>query len=86
MSFASRQIRYTLGTKGQGAGTFIIGPTDGIVKLAKDLDYEDLRQPKNYVLQITASEDLGGFSTSVEVHKSLLYIDFLIISFNYLEF
>lgn len=67
MSFSSRQIRYALGNKGQGAGTFIIGPTDGVVKLAKDLDYEDLRQPKNYALQITATEDSGGFSTSVEV-------------------
>lgn len=67
MSFANRQIRYILGNKGQGAGTFTIGPSDGVVKLAKDLDYEDLRQPKKYALQITATEDSGGFSTSVEV-------------------
>ncbi|KAG8184279.1 hypothetical protein JTE90_004606 [Oedothorax gibbosus] len=67
MSFANRQIRYVLGSKGQGAGTFTIGPTDGIVKLAKDLDYEDLRQPKKYSLPITATEDSGGFSTSVEL-------------------
>ncbi|GFY53896.1 neural-cadherin [Trichonephila inaurata madagascariensis] len=68
MSFANRQIRYVLGTKGQGAGTFTIGPTDGIVKLAKDLDYEDLRQPKKYLLQITAAEESGGFQTSVELN------------------
>ncbi|XP_015922304.1 neural-cadherin-like isoform X1 [Parasteatoda tepidariorum] len=68
MSFANRQIHYILRTKGQGAGTFIIGPTDGIVKLAKDLDYEDLRQPKKFSLQITATEDSGGFSTNVELN------------------
>ncbi|VVD01806.1 unnamed protein product [Leptidea sinapis] len=41
-SFADREIRYTLKAQGQGAGTFNIGPTSGIVKLAKELDFEDL--------------------------------------------
>lgn len=67
MSFSSRQIRYTLRAQGLGAGTFTVGPTDGLVKLAKDLDYEDLRQPKSYSLLITATEDSGGFSTSVDL-------------------
>lgn len=53
--------------QGQGAGTFNIGPTSGIVKLAKELDFEDLRQPHVYSLVVTATEDSGGFSTSVEV-------------------
>ncbi|GBM06860.1 Neural-cadherin [Araneus ventricosus] len=66
-SFADREIRYTLRAQGKGAGTFNIGPTTGVVKLAKDLDYEDLRQPKSYSLIVTATEDSGGFSTSVEV-------------------
>lgn len=67
-SFADREIRYTLKAQGQGAaGTFNIGPTTGIVKLAKELDFEDLRQPHIYSLIVTATEDSGGFSTSVEL-------------------
>ncbi|CAL7951403.1 unnamed protein product [Xylocopa violacea] len=67
-SFADREIRYTLKAQGQGAaGTFNIGPTTGIVKLAKELDFEDLRQPHIYSLLVTATEDSGGFSTSVEL-------------------
>ena len=66
-SFADREIRYTLKAQGKGAGTFNIGPTSGIVKLAKELDYEDLRQPKSYQLVVTATEDSGGFSTSVDL-------------------
>lgn len=69
-SFADREIRYTLKAQGQGAGTFNIGPTSGIVKLAKELDFEDLRQPHVYSLVVTATEDSGGFSTSVEVSIS----------------
>ncbi len=68
-SFAEREIRYTLKATGQGAGTFNIGPTTGNVRLAKDLDFEDLRQPHVYQLQVTATEDSGGFSTSVEVSR-----------------
>ncbi|XP_017787655.1 PREDICTED: neural-cadherin-like [Habropoda laboriosa] len=67
-SFADREIRYTLKAQGQGAaGTFNIGPSTGIVKLAKELDFEDLRQPHIYSLLVTATEDSGGFSTSVEL-------------------
>ncbi|XP_015602417.1 neural-cadherin isoform X3 [Cephus cinctus] len=67
-SFADREIRYTLKAQGQGAaGTFNIGPTSGIVKLAKELDFEDLRQPHIYSLIVTATEDSGGFSTTVEL-------------------
>ena len=70
-SFADREIRYTLKAKqgsGQGtAGTFNIGPSSGIVKLAKELDFEDLRQPHVYSLEVTATEDSGGFSTTVDV-------------------
>lgn len=72
-SFADREIRYTLKAQGQGAGTFNIGPTSGIVKLAKELDFEDLRQPHVYSLIVTATEDSGGFSTSVEVCTSINY-------------
>lgn len=68
-SFADREIRYTLKAQGQGAGTFNIGPSSGIVKLAKELDFEDLRQPHVYSLVVTATEDSGGFSTSVEVRR-----------------
>jgi hypothetical protein len=66
-SFADRDIRYTLRAQGKGAGTFNIGLTSGVVKLAKELDYEELRQPKTYSLIVTAIEDSGGFSTSVEL-------------------
>ncbi|CAF4759505.1 unnamed protein product [Pieris macdunnoughi] len=66
-SFADREIRYTLKAQGQGAGTFNIGPSSGIVKLAKELDFEDLRQPHVYSLVVTATEDSGGFSTSVDL-------------------
>nr|BAD91055.1 Af2-cadherin [Artemia franciscana] len=67
-SFAERDIRYTLKAQGgQGAGTFTIGPTTGNVRLAKELDFEDLRQPHIYSLVVTATEDSGGFSTSVEL-------------------
>lgn len=40
------------------------------MKLAKELDFEDLRQPHVYSLVVTATEDSGGFSTSVEVSIS----------------
>lgn len=73
-SFADREIRYTLKAQGQGAGTFNIGPTSGIVKLAKELDFEDLRQPHVYSLVVTATEDSGGFSTSVEVCKTIYLV------------
>lgn len=77
-SFADREIRYTLKAQGQGAGTFNIGPSSGIVKLAKELDFEDLRQPHVYSLVVTATEDSGGFSTSVEVtfKMSQLHLNF----------
>lgn len=74
-SFADREIRYTLKAQGQGAGTFNIGPTSGIVKLAKELDFEDLRQPHVYSLIVTATEDSGGFSTSVDVSKWHILFD-----------
>ena len=35
--------------------------------MAKELDFEDLRQPHIYQLLVTATEDSGGFSTSVEL-------------------
>ena len=73
-SFADREIRYTLKAKGQGAGTFNIGPSSGIVKLAKELDFEDVRQPHIYQLVVTATEDSGGFSTSVDVRYKFIYI------------
>ncbi|XP_017766893.1 PREDICTED: neural-cadherin isoform X1 [Eufriesea mexicana] len=67
-SFADREIRYTLKAQVQGAaGTFNIGPTTGIVRLAKELDFEDLRQPHIYSLIVTATEDSGGFSTTVDL-------------------
>ncbi|XP_076224094.1 neural-cadherin isoform X3 [Nomia melanderi] len=67
-SFADREIRYTLKAQGQGAaGTFNIGANSGIVKLAKELDFEDFRQTHIYSLVVTATEDSGGFSTSVEL-------------------
>ena len=66
-SFADRDIRYTLkANNGQGAGTFNIGPSSGIVNLAKELDFEDLNQHHIYQLLVTATEDSGGFSTSYE--------------------
>ena len=33
----------------------------------QELDFEDLRQPHIYQLLVTATEDSGGFSTSVEL-------------------
>lgn len=60
-SFADREIRYSLRAQGKGAGTFNIAPSSGIVKLTKDLDYEDLRQPKQYSLIVTVSR----FSLSI---------------------
>jgi len=79
-SFADREIRYTLKAQGQGAaGTFNIGPTSGIVKLAKELDFEDLRQPHIYSLIVTATEDSGGFSTSVEVSE-FMFLNFCPVS------
>ena len=83
-SFADREIRYTLKAQGQGAGTFNIGPSSGIVKLAKELDFEDLRQPHIYQLLVTATEDSGGFSTSVEVRYFLYSINFTVLTFRYI--
>ena len=66
-SFSDREIRYTLQPKGRGAGTFIIEPTTGKIRLAKELDYEDVRQPRSYALRVNASEDSGGFTSSTDV-------------------
>lgn len=74
-SFAEREIRYSLRAQGKGAGTFNIHASSGVVKLAKDLDYEDLRQPKQYSLIVTATEDSGGFSTSVELLIKILDVN-----------
>lgn len=83
-SFADREIRYTLKAQGQGAaGTFNIGPTSGIVKLAKELDFEDLRQPHIYSLIVTATEDSGGFSTSVEVSGFTFFSNYKVLFYCY---
>ena len=78
-SFAEREIRYTLKAKGQGAGTFNIGATSGVVKLAKELDFEDVRHPHIYQLVVTATEDSGGFSTSVDVSLKFMIFFFCYI-------
>ena len=55
-------FRYTLEVRGQGAGTFKIDPSTGIVKLAKELDFDDLRQPQIYnLISVTATEVSGTF-------------------------
>lgn len=66
-SFSDREIRYTLQARGKGAGTFIIDANSGKIKLAKEIDFEDMRQPKTYTLRVNASEDSGGFTTSTDV-------------------
>ncbi len=38
--------------------------------------FEDLRQPHIYQLLVTATEDSGGFSTSVEVRPVLYVLQF----------
>jgi hypothetical protein len=47
------------------------------------LDFEDLRQPHIYQLLVTATEDSGGFSTSVELtirnaHKFQPFLSFYV--------
>ena len=66
-SFTEDDIFYTLKSKGRGAETFNINSRTGKVRLTKDLNFEDMRQPKVYALIVTATEDSGGFSTSVEL-------------------
>lgn len=66
-SFSDREIKYTLQVKNRGTGTFVIDPITGKIKLAKELDYEDTQQPKSYIIQVNASEDSGGFTSSTEV-------------------
>lgn len=68
-SFSDREIRYSLNNyKGnKGAGIFTIDPISGKIRLAKELDFEDMRQPKSYVFTAVASEDSGGYSSSAEV-------------------
>lgn len=74
-SFSDREIRYTLQVKNKGTGTFIIEPMSGKIKLAKELNYEDVSQPKTYFLMVNASEDSGGFSSSTEVTVSVIDIN-----------
>lgn len=74
-SFSDREIRYTLQVRNKGAGTFIIEPMSGKIKLAKELDYEDLSQPKTYYLMVNASEDSGGFTSSTEVTLSVVDVN-----------
>lgn len=74
-SFSEREIRYTLQAKNKGTGTFIIEPTTGKIKLARELDYEDLRQPKSYILKVNASEDSGGFTSSTEVTVGIIDVN-----------
>jgi hypothetical protein len=48
----------------------------------QELDFEDLRQPHIYQLLVTATEDSGGFSTSVELtirnNHNFTYLSLLI--------
>lgn len=74
-SFSDREIRYTVQAKNRGTGTFIIEPTTGKIKLAKELDYEDLRQPRSYTLRVNASEDSGGFTSSTDVTVSVIDVN-----------
>lgn len=74
-SFADRTLRYTLKANGNGAGTFNIDPNTGIVKLAKELDFEEMRQPKTYNLVVTATEDSGGFSASADLNIKVLDVN-----------
>lgn len=74
-SFSDREIRYTLQAKNKGAGTFIIEPISGKIKLAKELDYEDMRQPKSYQLQVNASEDSGGLTSTTDVTIAVLDVN-----------
>lgn len=74
-SFSDREIRYTLQAKGRGAGTFIIEPTTGKIRLAKEVDYEDMRQPKSYTLRVNASEDSGGFTSSTDITIGILDVN-----------
>lgn len=74
-SFSDREIRYTLQAKNKGSGTFIIEPGSGKIKLAKELDFEDLRQPKTYILRVNASEDSGGFTSSIDVTVTILDVN-----------
>lgn len=66
-SFSDREIRYVLQARGRGTGTFVIDATTGKIKLAKELDYEDINQPKTYTLRVNASEDSGGFMSYTDV-------------------
>lgn len=69
-SFSGREIRYTIQAAKQnrgGTGVFTIEPTTGKIRLAKELDYEDMRQPKSYALKVNASEDSGGFTSTTDV-------------------
>lgn len=75
ISFSDREIRYTLQAKGRGASAFVIEPTTGKIKLAKELDYEDLRQPKSYTIPVLASEDSGGFTATTEVTIAILDVN-----------
>lgn len=74
-SFSDREIRYTLQAKSKGAGTFVIEPTTGKIKLAKDLDYEDSRQSKQYILRVNASEDSGGSASSTDVTVNVVDVN-----------
>ena len=74
-SFSDREIRYTLQAKGRGTGTFVIDPASGKIKLAKEVDYEDLRQPRTYTLRVNASEDSGGFTSSTDVTIGILDVN-----------
>lgn len=70
-SFSDRELRYTLQMKNRGAGTFIIDPITGKIKLVKELDFEDARQPQTYHIRVNASEDSGGFTSSTELVISI---------------
>lgn len=66
-SFKGETIHYSLQTKGKGTGTFVIEQMTGIVRLAKELDFEDTRQPRLYNLRVNATEETGGFTSGVDL-------------------
>lgn len=74
-SFSDREIRYTMQAKTKGTGTFIIEPTTGKIKLNKELDFEDIRQPRVYILRVNASEDSGGFASTTDVTINVLDVN-----------
>ena len=75
-SFSNKKIVYKVDTVGYPKGKFKIDSSSGIIQLNSEVDFDDLRQPQEYELEVTAQEISGhAFSSISKVTVNILDVN-----------